>query len=236
VKAWRSTVAVLAVMAAVLLGFYLAVAPFDGSEKSSNDADDVPDNFGAPTEVEAAQPLTSPGTYDDAPGRPPGAPDFDRVTEFSNGDQTRPGGEEFAVSFAHLVIDTRSDDVDIDELIQQATAPSMPDQTRAYLRTTVARQKADSFGRMWLTDKESWIRTEVQNDAALSVEIGYTEGFEPDPSYETWSVIRVDVVRSDGHWAVANLGETSLALGPFEAGQSIRDVLQGGGWRLMAER
>ncbi|GAA1744103.1 hypothetical protein [Aeromicrobium alkaliterrae] len=217
-------------LVAAAVAFAALALPSPGSSGPQARDSLLPNDGSHLTELAVGDPLPTPGNFDGAPNAPTGLPSLELTEDLSRGGDDRAAAEDFAVAFLHLVVDTR-ESMNVDEMVEVLVAEDADTTTVDYFETSLAINKGSEVRRVWRTDRESYVRTQIDDDA-VSVEVAFTLGLDGDDTFQTWVTHRLDLERADDAWLVTRLTFRTLDYMPA-ADASISQALDGSGWRLL---
>lgn len=195
----------------------------------------------APEEPFVHEPEVVAITADDhtgAPGTIASRVDLDDLAADARSGPSRAEAEQFALRFAQAVLDSR-EDVDPQRLVDTLAADELPEKACHHVLTRLPSMR-DLGWKMFLVPQiTGWVRSRADGDAAapsrVEVQLVMSLDLENDPNLFSREAkplifsVRVDVVRVDDAWLVADWGGPASA--GLDPGQRPTKKWYGVGWR-----
>ncbi len=169
--------------------------------------------------------------------------DLDELVELARSGPSREQGEQFALRFAQAVMDSR-EQVDEQRLVDALMADEVPGAACEHVLTRLPSMRRIGWDVFVVPDFATWLRSRAEGDpdepSRIELELIMVVDLERDPmlfgvpSTPSAYRVRVDVVRVDDVWLVADWqGPES---GGFEHGEQPRDKPYGAGWRSWEQK
>ncbi|WP_181309591.1 hypothetical protein [Nocardioides campestrisoli] len=184
-----------------------------------------------------ASPVKSPETSDETPDGLLEEASLDRTTDLSQSEEGRIDAENFAVSFAQLMVDTR-EDRDQEALVDDLTSDQLPTQVREILLSNYRHMHESGAGRHIDSSYPALVRSEFAGTAEaptrVNVELIAAAGNDWNDSLAVIRM-RVDVVREGDRWQVIGYGGPDSMGGGIEKPRDVLNELEGTGWRRIPQ-
>lgn len=173
-----------------------------------------------------------------APGTIAERVDLGDLADQARSGPSRAEAEQFALRFTQAVVDSR-DDVDPQRLVDTLAADELPEEACHHVLTRLPSMRDLGWGLYVVPETTAWVRSRAEGDAAapsrVEAQFVLTTDLENDPALfsvegEPMIVsVRVDVVRRDDVWLVADWGGPNA--GGLDPGQRPTKKWHGVGWR-----
>lgn len=182
-----------------------------------------------------AHPIEDPDPSDDVPDGLVDQPSVEQTDALSRAGQSRLDAENFAISFAQLLMDTR-EGRDQSALIEGFSHDQLPQPIRDHLLIEYRDLRDLRLGRHFDPEFPALVRStfEGSEDAPARVNVEVAAAIPLSGPENSVAQVRVDVGRDQDRWKVLDFG--GPAMGAFvERPEEVRSVLEGSGWRRLPD-